>query len=111
MASPKLRLRTCWVTHSPTGLAVTPERWTRRVSISMKQDEEASKEHRVDGENSQAGTVAAGTRLQARPPLTETVIDRDHGASGPWRPAVASQEEKAAQLSRSAGGAGTNPSR
>jgi hypothetical protein len=29
------RLRACWVTHSPLGLAVTPARCTRRVSSSM----------------------------------------------------------------------------
>jgi hypothetical protein len=34
-ARTELRLRACWVTHAPTGLAVTPERRTRRVSISM----------------------------------------------------------------------------
>jgi hypothetical protein len=30
------RLRACWVTQAPFGLAVTPARWTRRVSSSMK---------------------------------------------------------------------------
>jgi hypothetical protein len=30
------RLRACWVTQVPSGLAVTPARWTRRVSSSMK---------------------------------------------------------------------------
>jgi len=31
-----LRLRACWVTHSPDVLAVTPELWTRRAMISTK---------------------------------------------------------------------------
>jgi len=35
-ASIKSRLRACWVTQAPSGLAVTPARWTRRVSSSMK---------------------------------------------------------------------------
>jgi hypothetical protein len=30
------RLRACWVTQPPSGLAVTPARWTRLVSSSMK---------------------------------------------------------------------------
>jgi hypothetical protein len=30
------RLRACWVTQAPFGWAVTPARWTRRVSSSMK---------------------------------------------------------------------------
>jgi hypothetical protein len=36
--SPKTmrRLRACWVTQTPLGLAVIPARWTRRVSSSMK---------------------------------------------------------------------------
>ena len=32
----ELRLRACWVAHAPAGLAVTPEKWTRRLSSSMK---------------------------------------------------------------------------
>src|SRR5207253_2561003 len=32
----KLRLRACWVTQAPVGLAVQPARWTRRLSSSMK---------------------------------------------------------------------------
>jgi hypothetical protein len=35
-ASTKSRLRACWVTQVLLGLAVTPGRWTRRVSCSMK---------------------------------------------------------------------------
>jgi hypothetical protein len=35
-ARTKLRLRACWVTHSPTGLVVMPPKWMRRVSSSMK---------------------------------------------------------------------------
>lgn len=31
----KQKLRACWVTKPLTGLAVTPARWTRRVSSSM----------------------------------------------------------------------------
>jgi len=30
------RLRACWATQAPSRLAVTPARWTRRVSSSMK---------------------------------------------------------------------------
>jgi hypothetical protein len=30
------RLRACWVTQAALGLAVTPARWTRRVSSSMR---------------------------------------------------------------------------
>jgi hypothetical protein len=30
------RLRACWATHVPVGLAVTPARWTRRVCSWMK---------------------------------------------------------------------------
>jgi hypothetical protein len=30
------RFRACWATQAPSGLAVTPPRWTRRVSSSMK---------------------------------------------------------------------------
>jgi hypothetical protein len=28
------RVRACWATHSPVGLAVTPRMWTRRVETS-----------------------------------------------------------------------------
>jgi hypothetical protein len=35
-ASTKSRLRACWVTQALLGLAVTPARWTRRVSCSKK---------------------------------------------------------------------------
>jgi hypothetical protein len=35
-AKTTLRLRACRVTHCPTGLGVTPERWTQRVSISKR---------------------------------------------------------------------------
>jgi hypothetical protein len=33
---PSNRLRACWVTQALSGLAVTPPRWTCRVSSSMK---------------------------------------------------------------------------
>ena len=29
------RFRACWATHSPTGCAVTPSTWTRRVATSI----------------------------------------------------------------------------
>ena len=47
----RLRLRACWMTHSPAGLAVTPYRWTCRVSSSMKEEDvETAEQHRVDRE-------------------------------------------------------------
>jgi hypothetical protein len=35
-AGTKLGLRACWVTHAQDGFAVTPERCTCRVSMSIK---------------------------------------------------------------------------
>jgi len=35
-ASTSSRLRACWMTQGPLGLAVTPARWTRLVSSSIK---------------------------------------------------------------------------
>src|SRR5215218_270875 len=36
LASTRRRLRACWATQAPSGWAVTPAKWTRRVPSSMK---------------------------------------------------------------------------
>jgi hypothetical protein len=59
----EIRLRVCWVTHAPTGLAVTPERWTRRVSISMKNNTERRRKSIVSTvKKSHASIVVACAR-------------------------------------------------
>ncbi len=46
-----MRLRACWVTHSPVGCRVTPRMWTRRLPTSRtKNTVDPPRQHRVDGE-------------------------------------------------------------
>jgi len=61
------RLRACWVTQALLGLAVTPARWTRRVSSSMKNRTYSRRNQIVSTvKKSQATIPAACWRRNAR---------------------------------------------
>ena len=61
------RLRACWVTQAPFGWAVTPARWTRRVSSSMKNSTYSRRSEMVSTvKKSQATIPAACWRRNAR---------------------------------------------
>jgi hypothetical protein len=69
------RFRACWVTQPPSGLAVTPARWTRRVSSSMTHSTSSRRSHTVSTVQQVAGEDPSGLLAQERPP----------GAGGsPW---------------------------
>jgi hypothetical protein len=73
------RLRACWVTQAPFGLAVTPARWTRRVSSSMKNSTYSRRSHTVSAvKKSQATISAAWWRRNARQVV---VVRRGAGSS------------------------------
>src|SRR5881227_2404380 len=59
------RLRACWVTQWPLGLAVQPASQTRRLPCAMKNN--ASQEHALDGEEI-AGNDARSLRSQKLAP-------------------------------------------
>jgi hypothetical protein len=61
------KLRACWATQAPLGLAVTPAKWTRRVSSSMKNSTYSRRSHRIDGEEV-AGHDPGGLLAQELPP-------------------------------------------
>jgi hypothetical protein len=62
------RLRACWVTQAALGLAVTPARWTRRVSSSMKNSTYSRRSHTVSTVKQVAGEDPGGLLAQERPP-------------------------------------------
>ena len=79
------RLRACWVTQAPSGLAVTPARWTRRVSSSMKNSTYSRRSQTVSTvKKSQATIPAACWRRNAR----QVVVARRGAGSSPWRRSV-----------------------
>jgi hypothetical protein len=79
------RLRACWVTQRPSGLAVTPVRCTRRVSSSMKNSTYNRRSHTVSTvKKSQATIPEACWRRNAG---QEVAIRRGAGSS-PWRRSV-----------------------
>jgi hypothetical protein len=83
--STRSRLRACWVTHWPFGLAVTPARWTRRVSRSMKNSTYSRRSQTVSTvKKSQATIPAASWRRNA---LQDLAARRGAGFS-PWRRSV-----------------------
>ena len=76
------RLRACWVTQAPLGLAVTPARWTRRVSSSRKHRTYSRLSRMVSTvKKSQATIPAACWRRNARHVV---VVGRGAGSSA-WR--------------------------
>jgi hypothetical protein len=63
------RLRACWVTQAPSGLAVTPARWTHRVSSSMKNSTSSRRSQTVS-------TVKESGRGESHPPaLAEPCVN------------------------------------
>jgi hypothetical protein len=50
LKSTSRRLRACWVTQAPSGLAITPTRWTWRLVFEEEQHSEPPQPDRVDGE-------------------------------------------------------------
>jgi hypothetical protein len=76
----KQQVAACWVTQVPLGLAVTPARWTRRVSSSMKNSTYNRRTQTVSTvKKSQATIPAACWRRNAR----QVVV-----GSRPWRCSV-----------------------
>ena len=73
------RLRACWVTQAPSGLAVTPARCTRRVSSSMKNSTYSRRSQTVSTvKKSQATIPAACWRRNA---CQEVPVRRGAGSS------------------------------
>ena len=67
------RLRACWVTQAPFGWAVTPARWTRRVSSSMKHSTCSRRSEMVSSVKKSHATIPADDHLldllaERRPP-------------------------------------------
>src|SRR5919198_366906 len=62
------RLRACWATQAPSGLAVTPARWTRRVSSSMKNSTYSRRSQTVSTVKQVAGQDPGGLLAKKRPP-------------------------------------------
>jgi hypothetical protein len=76
------RLRACWVTQAALGLAVTPARWTRRVSSSMRNSTYSRHRQMVSTVNrSHAMIPAACWRSNA----CHVVAARRGAGSNPWR--------------------------
>jgi hypothetical protein len=76
------QLRACWVTQSPLGLAVTPAKWTRRVSSSMKNSTYSRLSQTVSTVKQVAATIpAACWRRNAR----QVVAARRGAGSSRWR--------------------------
>jgi hypothetical protein len=73
------RLRACWVTQPLLGLAVTPARWTRRVSSSMKNSTYSRRNQVVSTVKKSHATIpAACWRRNARQVVA---VDRGAGSS------------------------------
>src|SRR6266508_1275691 len=66
--STKRRVAGCWVIQAPSGLAVTPARWTRRVASLMKTSTYNRRSQTVSAVKQVAGHDAGGLLAQERPP-------------------------------------------
>jgi hypothetical protein len=62
------RLRACWATQAPAGLAVTPARWTRRVSSSIKNTTYRRRSQTVSTVEEVAGDDPGGLLSEERLP-------------------------------------------
>ena len=83
--STRRRLRACWVTQAQSGWAVTPAKWTRRVSSSMKNSTYSRHSHTVSTvKKSQATIPAACRRRNAR----QVVVVRRGAGSSPCRRSI-----------------------
>jgi hypothetical protein len=79
------RLRACWVIQAALGFGVTPARWTRRVSSSMKNSTYSRRSQIVSTvKKSQATISAACWRRNTR----QVVVARRGAGSSPWRRSV-----------------------
>jgi hypothetical protein len=84
-SSTSSRLRACWATQAALGLAVTPARWTRRVSSSMKNSTYSRRSVAVSTvKKSHARMPAACWWRNAR----QVVAVRRGAGSRPWRCSV-----------------------
>ena len=69
------RLRACWATQAPSGLAVTPPKWTCRVSSSIKNSTDSRRSQMVSTVKQVAGDDAGGLLAQECSP---------RGGGPPW---------------------------
>jgi hypothetical protein len=74
------RLRACWVTHAPGGLAVTPARWTRRVCSWMKNSTYSRCRNTVSTVRKSQATMPAACRRRN----DRHVVEASRGAG--WSP-------------------------
>src|SRR6266545_2467117 len=74
-------VRACWVIHEPSGLVVTPARWTRRVSSSMKNSTYNRRSHTVSTVKKSHATIPAACW---RRKIRQVVATRRGAGSNPW---------------------------
>jgi hypothetical protein len=75
----------CWVTQAPSGLTVTPARWTRRVSSSMKNSTYSRRSQMVSTVKQVARHDPSGLLAQE---LRQVVVVRRGAGPSPWRRSV-----------------------
>jgi hypothetical protein len=79
------QVRACWVIQAALGLAVTPARWTRRVSSSMKNSTYSRRSQMVSTVKRSPAMISV---VCWRRNACQVVVARRSAGSSPWRRSV-----------------------